>query len=77
VQLKAIGWEYEWARILRELEADGRRHLVIVQYGLKHQQNWEWVYNEADIDGARVVWAREMDLLQTRRLIEFFKDREV
>jgi hypothetical protein len=70
MQLKPIGWEYERARILRELKADGRQHLVIVRYGPKHQQNDEWVYNEADIDGARVVWAREMDLLQTRRLIE-------
>jgi hypothetical protein len=77
MQLKPIGWEYERARILRELKADGRQHLVIVRYGPKHQQNDEWVYNEADIDGARVVWAREMDLLQTSRLIEYFKDREV
>jgi hypothetical protein len=43
----------------------------------QHQQNDELVYNEADIDGARVVWAREMDPLQTSRLIEYFKDREV
>jgi hypothetical protein len=77
MQLKAIGWQYQRARILRELKADGRHHLVVVRYGPRHQQNDEWVYNEADIDGARVVWAREMDLLQTRRLLEHFKDRQV
>jgi hypothetical protein len=77
MQLKAIGWHYERARILKELKEDGRHHLVIVRYGLRRQQNDEWVYNEADIDGARVVWAREMAPPQTRRLLEYFKDRQV
>jgi len=76
MQLKAIGWEFERARILRELQANGGHHLVIVRYGPKHQPNNEWVYNEADIDGARVVWAREIALPQTRRLLEYFKDRQ-
>jgi hypothetical protein len=37
----------------------------------------EWVYNEADIDGSKVVWAREMDSVQNRKLVEYFKDRHV
>jgi hypothetical protein len=74
---KWSGWEHERARILRELKADGARHLVIVRYGPQHQPNNEWVYNEADIDGSRVVWAREMDAPQTGRLLEYFKDRQV
>jgi arylamine N-acetyltransferase len=49
---------------------------VIVRYGPKHHPNHEWVYNEADIDGARVVWAREIDLPQTHRLLQYFKDRQ-
>jgi hypothetical protein len=35
------------------------------------------VYNEAEIDGAKVVWAREMDGTQNRKLLEYFKDRHV
>ena len=77
MQNKGSGWQFERARILRELKADGARHLVIVRYGAKHQPNNEWVYNEADIDGSSVVWAREMDLPQTGRLLEYFKDRHV
>ena len=37
----------------------------------------EWVYNEADIDGAKVVWAREIDSAQNRKLFDYFKDRHV
>jgi hypothetical protein len=71
------GWQFDRAHILRDLKADGARHLVIVRYGPQHQPNNEWVYNEADIDGASVVWAREMDLPQTGPLLEYFKGRRV
>jgi hypothetical protein len=77
MQRKATAWEHERARILRTLKADGRQHLVIVRYGPKHLQNYEWVYNDADIDGARVVWAREMEGSQTHRLLQYFQDRQV
>jgi hypothetical protein len=76
MQVKFPAWQFERARIVSELKTDGRRHLVLVRYGPNHQPNHEWVYNEADIDGASVVWAREMELLQTQRLLEYFKDRQ-
>jgi hypothetical protein len=54
---------------------------VIVRYGtldIPYERGYrEWVYNEADIEGAKVVWAREMDTGQNRKLLEYFKDREV
>ncbi len=65
------------ARILAHLQQDGGRHLVIVRYGPNKSTHDEWVYNEADIDSAKVVWAREMDTAQNRKLIEYFKDRQV
>jgi hypothetical protein len=75
------GWGSERARILAKLEEDGNRHLVIVRYGtldIPYDRGYrEWVYNEADIDGAKVVWARDMDTAQNRKLLEYFKDREV
>ena len=39
--------------------------------------NDEWVYNKADIDGAQVVWAREMDPDHNRKLLDYFKDRHI
>jgi len=63
-------------RILAQLKETSGRHLIIVRYGPLHSA-YEWVYNEADIDGAKVVWAREMDSAQNRKLLEYFKDRHV
>jgi hypothetical protein len=70
-------WAVERARILDQLKQDGARHLIIVRYGPGHSVHQEWVYNEADIDRAPVVWARGMDAVRDRELLEYFKDRRV
>jgi hypothetical protein len=77
MQKKSSGWGSERARILAQLKEDGRRHLVIVRYGSLHSSLNEWVYNEANIDGAQVVWARDLGTIQNRKLLEWFKDRVV
>jgi hypothetical protein len=56
------------ARILAQLKETTVRHLVMVRYGPGHSLHDEWVYNEANIDSAKVVWAREMDGAQNRKL---------
>ena len=53
------------------------KQLVIVHYSSKHSPDQEWVYNGADIDHSKVVWAREMDEKSDAQLIAYFKDREV
>ena len=65
------------ARMLERLTRSEGRHLVIVRYGPGHNPHLEWVYNEADIDQAKVVWAREMDPASNEALIRYFKDRRV
>jgi hypothetical protein len=65
------------ASIQRWLSARSRKQLVIVHYAPDHSPNQEWVYNGADIDGSKVVWAREMDTASDARLLDYFKDREV
>ncbi len=37
----------------------------------------EWVYNEADIDNAKVIFARAMDSKQDCQLVEYFKSRRI
>ena len=59
-------------RIIDELESDPAKHLVVVRYNERHSIYDEWVANEADIDAAHIVWARELQPQQNRDLIEYF-----
>ena len=64
--------------IARVLARTPGRHLVIVRYSHEHHPiNREWVYNGADIDGAKVVWAREIPGISMEPLLTYFKDRRV
>ncbi len=63
------------ARISTFLQSLPGSHLVLVRYRPEHNVFEEWVYNEADIENARVIWAREMDEAANRDLMRYFKDR--
>jgi len=65
------------AAIVEKLEQTPDRHLVIVRYGPHHDVHWEWVYNAADIDGSKVVWARDMGERDNQELLNYFHDRTV
>jgi len=52
-------------------------HLVIVKYSADHNVHQEWVYNEADIDAAKVVWARDMEDTRNDALLRYFRNRRV
>lgn len=65
------------AALLERLEHTPGRHLVLVHYGAKHDSHREWVFNGADIDGSKVLFARELDPAQNARLLEYFRDRQV
>jgi hypothetical protein len=67
----------ERAAILDQMRHEQGKHLVIVRYGTEHSYHAEWVYNEADIDGAEVIWAREMDAEHNQQLLKYFKDRHI
>lgn len=54
----ASDWARHRAQIARGLEQLPGQHLVLVHYSAEHNPHQEWVYNLADLDGAKVLWAR-------------------
>jgi len=54
------------------------KHLIMVRYEKdNHNIHDEWVYNGAEIDNAKVLWAREVDAEQNAKLVAYFKDRKI
>jgi hypothetical protein len=65
------------AQIENWLEQRPGQQLVIVRYSPEHSVHIEWVYNPSDIDGAKVIWARDMDPEHNQELIHYFQNRTV
>jgi hypothetical protein len=63
------------AAIQTRLSHQPGKHLIIVRYEPDHNIHDEWVFNGADIDAAKVLWARELDQPQNAKLLAYFKDR--
>ena len=67
----------ERARILADLHARPGRHLAIIRYAPGHLPFDDWVYNAADIDNSKVVWAREPENGNPSDLLGYFKTRNI
>ncbi len=63
------------AALVESLREFPGKDLVIVRYGSDHVTDFELVYNRADIDGADIVWARELGGARDRALINYFEGR--
>jgi hypothetical protein len=50
-------------------------HIVIVRYMVEHEPFPDWVYNDADIDNSKVIWARDMGLQQNKQLLGYYARR--
>ena len=80
-------WNFTWfgpdrfgterAQIETYLERQPGPQLVIVRYTANHYSLDEWVYNRADIDHAKVIWARDMGPAENLKLIRYYRDRSV
>jgi len=62
---------------IRKLESIPGKHLVFVRYAEDHNAHREWVFNGADLEGSKIVWARELDPEQNQKVIGQFSDRKV
>jgi len=63
--------------LVQDLENQPGRHLILVRYAPKHDPFNEWVFNDADIDAGKIVWAREMSPEQDRPFLDYFRNRRV
>jgi hypothetical protein len=85
--LSVTGGPYMWygtqalglprAYVTAELEGYSGPQLAIVRYPADHAPFDDWVYNAADIDKSRVVWARELESpADSAALLRYFADRK-
>jgi hypothetical protein len=62
------------ATTLRRIPGD---HLVFVKTKTDETNLFQWIYNDADIDRARIIWARDLGPERNRRLEAYFAARQV
>jgi len=76
-ELQTVGPQFTRAKIVNTIvnEFPAEKHLFVVRYLPNYNENVEWVYNGADIDGQRIVWARDLGPQKLPRLLEYYKDR--
>jgi hypothetical protein len=63
--------------VIKQLMDTPGKHLIVVRYSDEHNIHDEWVYNGADIDGSKIIWARELDPEQNAKLFSYFQDRHI
>jgi hypothetical protein len=63
--------------ILKEMNQRPGDHLILVRYGPDHIVDHEYVYNPADIDSAKTVWAQDMGPERNKELLDYYKNRDV
>jgi hypothetical protein len=70
-------WGVAREKVEKQLEQLPGGQLVIVRYEPGHEPLDEWVYNAADIDASKVIWAREMSPAENLELIRYYPGRKV
>lgn len=73
----SLSWSTQRARLLAHFTGEAGQHLLVVRYHTNDSRRPVWEYNEADIDSAKVVWARTMDEPQNCKLMKYFSDRQI
>jgi hypothetical protein len=63
-------------RMTHDLLTRDGMHVVFVRYSLDHDVEDEWVYNSADIDRQRLIWARDLGDERNMELIRYYPGRE-
>lgn len=62
--------------VVQRLDALPGQHVVLVTYSPDFDLDIEWVYNRADIDASKIVWARDMGPEKNRELLSYYRGRQ-
>jgi hypothetical protein len=73
----AQGWQHRRDEIETKLLSTKGTHLILIDYDDAHSPHQEWCYNSADIDGSKVVWARDLGQDKNLALLQYFENRIV
>jgi len=65
------------ARLEAQLKQMPGQHLVILHNRRSHTGSEDWIYNKADLDHAKIVWARDMGAEKNEDLLRYFANRRV
>ena len=75
--------EKEWqhgdmgrAAIVKELDAMPGKDVVLVKYAPDFDLDREWVFNGANIDQQKIVWARDMGAEKNQELLDYYRGRK-
>jgi hypothetical protein len=61
----------------QKIESVPGKHLVFVRYHPDHDYNLEWVWNAANMNSAKIVWARSMGSSEDWALAKCYRNRHV
>ena len=65
------------ARIAAVLDLIPGDHLVFVREKTDEYNLLQWIYNDADIDRSRIVWARDLGPERDAELVRYYSERKV
>ena len=65
------------ARVARQLERIPGKHLVMIRYEEEINSRHDLVWNMADVDGQRIVWARDLKPEWSTIAVDYYRDRKV
>jgi hypothetical protein len=75
--LNDSNYGYVREKMINDLSTTQGRHLIFVHYGLTHPRAEEWIYNDADIPNAKIIWAHDMGPADNEELIHQYSGREL
>jgi hypothetical protein len=65
------------AGVISQLKQMHGDHLILVRYRPDHNLHDEYVYNGANIDSQRVIWARDSEGCDNQELFRYYHDRRI